>query len=59
MEWVSSKYEEGRRRCFVFSWQRLDLEEVRGFLAKSKEVKEDENGVTVSDTGLLIVCVTI
>lgn len=34
---------------------RFDLEEVRGFISESEELKEDENGITVFDTGLPIV----
>lgn len=59
MERVSSKYEVGRRHCFVFSGWRFDLEEGTGFLPESKELKENENGITVSDTRFLIVYVTI
>lgn len=38
---------------------RFDLEEVRGFISESEELKEDENGITVFDTDSLLFCVMI
>ena len=46
VKWVKS--------VFFSFYVRCDLEEVRGFISKSKELKEDENGLTVSDMDSLL-----
>ena len=48
---LSVKWVEGT----VLSFHgRFDPEEVKGFISESKELKEDENGITVSDMDSLL-----
>lgn len=46
VKWVKSMVLSFYGRC--------DLEEAKGFISKSKELKEDENGLTVSDMDSLL-----
>lgn len=50
---LSVKWVEGT----VLSFHgRFDPEEVKGFISESKELKEDENGITVSDRTPYCLC---
>lgn len=49
----------GWRHFFIFFKQKFELKEVRGFIYESTELKEDENGITESDTGQVMCKATL